>query len=61
MIVKCGFYDVDTNIKQRHGFKYFVAKHRNNPTNVEIVFVKGEKLEGKKELCLFIENEKLIT
>ena len=62
MVVECGFYEVDTELKKRAGYRYFVAKHKCNPTNVEIIYVRADKkLEGKKELCEFIKKEKLIT
>lgn len=59
MLVECGFWEVDTQIKEKAGHRYFVAKHRFNPTNVELVFIRGGELKGKKELCEFIKNEKI--
>jgi hypothetical protein len=46
MKLDCGFWEVQ-----------YVCKHKNNPTNVELVFVKGKQLEGEKELVDFIEKE----
>ena len=57
MIVEVGFYDVDTELKSRSGHKYYVCKHRFNPRNVSLVFVKNDGLSGKKELCKFIKEE----
>ncbi len=59
MIIGCGYYDLDTEPKTRFGHRYFVARHRNNPTKVELVFLKASGLEGKKELVEFIKKEKL--
>lgn len=40
------------------GKKYYVCKHSCNPTKLELVFVKGDKLEGEnKELVEFIKKE----
>lgn len=60
MIVECGFYNLDTEIKKRDIYTYFVARHKCNPTNVEVVFVTAEGLKGKKELCEFITKKKLV-
>ncbi|CAM3512335.1 hypothetical protein [Arcobacter aquimarinus] len=60
MLLECGFYGIDSEVKQRNGHKYFVARHRFDPIKVELIFVKVKELQGKKELCEFIENEKLI-
>jgi hypothetical protein len=57
MIVKAGFWDVQTEPEVMFGKKYYVCKHKNNPSKVELVFVKGDKLEGKKELVEFIVKE----
>jgi hypothetical protein len=58
MIVGVGFWDVQTEPEVMFGKKYYVCKHKNNPSKVELVFVKGDKLEGdNKELVKFIEKE----
>jgi hypothetical protein len=58
MIVRAGFWDVQTEPEVMFGKKYYVCKHKNNPSKVELVFVKGDKLEGdNKELVKFIEKE----
>jgi hypothetical protein len=57
MIVRAGFWDVQTEPEVMFGKKYYVCKHMNNPSKVELVFVKSDKLEGKKELVKFIEKE----
>lgn len=57
MIVEFGFWDIQIEPEVMFGKKYFICKHKCNPTKVELVFVKGDKLEGKKELVEFIEKE----
>lgn len=58
MIVNCGFWNIQTEPEVMFGKKYYVCSHVNNPTKVELVFVKGDKLEGEnKELVKFIEKE----
>lgn len=58
MIVDCGFWNIQTEPEVMSGKKYYVCSHVNNPTKVELVFVKGDKLEGEnKELVKFIEKE----
>lgn len=57
MYLECGNYEIDSEVKKRDGHIYYVARHAFNPTKIELVFVKGKKLEGKKELVLFIEKE----
>ncbi len=57
MFVKCGFWEVQTEPEVTSGHKYYVCRHKCNPTKVELVFVKKDKLEGKKELVKFIEKE----
>ncbi len=61
MIIECGYWDIESEVQKRFGHRYFVAKHRCNPTKVELVFLKANGLEGKKELVEFIKKEKLIT
>ena len=57
MIVEFGFWNIQTEPEVMFGKKYYVCKHKYNPTKVELVFVKKDKLEGKKELVEFIEKE----
>jgi hypothetical protein len=57
MILDCGFWIIETEPEVMFGKKYYVCKHRCNPSKVELVFVKGDKLEGKKELVEFIKEE----
>lgn len=57
MIVNFGFWNIQTEPEVMFGKKYFICSHKCNPTKVELVFVKGDKLEGKKELVEFIEKE----
>ena len=57
MIVNFGFWNIQTDPEVMFGKKYFICSHKCNPTKVELVFVKGDKLEGKKELVEFIEKE----
>lgn len=57
MIVEFGFWNIQTEPEEMFGKKYYVCKHKNNPTKVELVFIKNKKLEGKKELVEFIEKE----
>lgn len=58
MIVNCGFWNIQTEPEVMFGKKYYVCSHVNNPTKVELVFVKSDKLEGEnKELVKFIEKE----
>lgn len=57
MKLDCGFWEVQTVPEEMFGKKYYVCKHKNNPTKVELVFVKGKQLEGEKELVDFIEKE----
>lgn len=62
MLLRCGLWFLDTDVKQKEGKVYFVAKHSCNPTKVELVFLKNNKKgkwSGKKELIDFIEKEKL--
>ncbi|PLY06239.1 MAG: hypothetical protein C0625_10495 [Arcobacter sp.] len=59
MIVECGFYEIETDIKKRYGFMYFLAKHKCNPRNIELVFIKDGGLKGKEELVYFIKKERL--
>lgn len=56
MIVKCGNWDLDTEKKTMYGHIYFVARHSFNPTKVELVFLRAEGYQGKKELVEFIEK-----
>lgn len=60
MFIDCGYWEVQTEPEEMFGKKYYVCKHRFNPTKVELVFIKGKQLEGKKELVEFIQKEKLI-
>lgn len=48
MIIGCGYYDLDTEPKTRFGHRYFVARHRFNPTKVELVFYRDGTWQGKK-------------
>ncbi len=57
MFLDCGFWKVQTDPEVMFGKKYYVCSHKCNPTKLELVFVKGDKLEGKKELVEFIEKE----
>lgn len=57
MIVDFGFWNIQTEPEVMFGKKYFICSHKCNPTKVELVFVKGDKLEGKKELVEFIEKK----
>ena len=57
MFKECGFWEVKTEPEELFGKKYYVCKHKNNPTKVELVFVKGSELEGDKELVKFIKKE----
>lgn len=57
MTVEFGFWNIQTEPEVMFGKKYYVCKHKNNPTKVELVFIKNRKLEGKKELVEFIEKE----
>ena len=57
MVIEFGYWEVQTEPKETFGKKYFVARHRCNPTKVELVFIKGKELEGKKELVEFIKKE----
>ena len=57
MFIECGYWEVQTEPEETFGKKYFVARHRCNPTKVELVFIKGKELEGKKELVEFIKKE----
>lgn len=57
MIFECGYWDVEAEPKINSGKRYFVCKHRFNPSKIELVFIKEDKLEGKKELIEFIEKE----
>lgn len=57
MIVNFGFWNIQTEPEVMFGKKYFICSHKNNPAKLELVFVKGDKLEGKKELVEFIEKE----
>ncbi len=57
MFIDCGFWKIQTEPEVTFGHKYYVCSHKCNPTKLELVFVKGNKLEGKKELVEFIEKE----
>ena len=57
MFIDCGSWKVQTEPEVMFGHKYYVCSHKCNPTKLELVFVKGDKLEGKKELVEFIEKE----
>lgn len=57
MVIEFGYWEVQTEPEETFGKKYFVARHRCNPTKVELVFIKGKELEGKKELVEFIKKE----
>ena len=58
MTVEFGFWNIQTEPEVMFGKKYYVCKHKNNPTKVELVFIKNRKLEGEnKELVKFIEKE----
>lgn len=58
MIVEFGFWNIQTEPEVMFGKKYFICSHKNNPTKLELVFIKGDKLEGEnKELVKFIEKE----
>ena len=58
MFVKCGFWEVQTEPEVTFGHKYYVCRHKCNPKKVQLVFAKGDKLEGEnKELVKFIEKE----
>jgi len=57
MVVEHGFWRIEMNIKKRDGHKYYICSHKNNPSMLELVFVKGEKLTGKKELVDIIKKE----
>jgi hypothetical protein len=57
MMVNFGFWNIQTEPEVMFGKKYYVCKHKCNPSKVELIFVKGDKLEGKKELVEFIEKE----
>lgn len=57
MRVEFGFWNIQTEPEVMFGKKYYVCKHKCNPSKVELVFVKGDKLEGEKELVEFIEKE----
>ena len=57
MTVEFGFWNIQTEPEVMFGKKYYVCKHKNNPTKVELVFVKGKELQGKKELVEFIKKE----
>ena len=57
MYLECGFYEVETESTEMFGHEYYVCRHRFNPSKVELVFIKGKELEGKKELCQFIKKE----
>lgn len=58
MIVKFGFWNIQTEPEVMFGKKFYTCIHKNNVRNVQLVFVKGDKLEGEnKELVKFIEKE----
>ena len=57
MFLICGYWKVQIEPEVMFGKKFYTCSHVNNPTKVELVFVKGDKLEGKKELVEFIEKE----
>lgn len=57
MFIECGYWEVQTEPEEMFGKKYYVCKHKNNPTKVELVFIKGKEIEGKKELVEFIKKE----
>lgn len=57
MIVEFGFWNIQTEPEVMFGKKYYVCRHKNNPTKVELVFIKNKKLEGEKELVEFIKKE----
>lgn len=57
MFVDCGYWKVQTEPEIMFGHKYYVCSHKCNPTKLELVFVKGDKLEGRKDLVEFIEKE----
>ena len=57
MFVKCGFWEVQTEPEVMFGKKYFICSHKNNPTKLELVFIKGDKLEGDKELVKIIKKD----
>lgn len=57
MFIECDYWNIQTEPEVMFGHKYFICSHKNNPTKVELVFIKGDKLEGKKELVEFIEKE----
>ncbi len=58
MFLICGYWKVQTEPEVMFGKKFYTCSHVNNPTKVELVFVKGDKLEGEnKELVKFIEKE----
>lgn len=57
MFLDCGFWKVQTEPEVMFGKKYYVCSHKCNPTKLELVFVKGDKLEGRKDLVEFIEKE----
>ena len=57
MFIEFGYWNIQTEPEVTFGKKYYVCKHKCNPSKVQLVFVKGDKLEGKKELVEFIEKE----
>ena len=57
MIVEFGFWNIQTEPEVMFGKKYFICSHKNNPSKLELVFIKSDKLEGDKELVKFIEKE----
>ena len=59
MTYECGYWEVDSEVKKRDGHRYFVCKHRFNPTKVELVFVRFDGLHGRKDLVEFITKNRL--
>lgn len=57
MFIEFGFWKIQREPEVMFGHKYYICSHKNNPTKLELVFVKGDKLEGKKELVEFMEKE----
>ena len=57
MFAEFGFWKVQTEPEVMFGHKYYVCSHKCNPTKLELVYIKGDKLEGKKELVEFIKKQ----
>ena len=60
MIVECGYWDIDTKSIERYGHRYFVCRHRFNPTKIELVFIKRDGATGRKEFVETLKKENLI-